>query len=396
MATLMATTQKIGGWLRNVLQQQNLPTHTQILGVSIIGGIGLSTLLIHLFHLFIRTESLYTTLIGTVLPILLSTILLGMGVWMYGQEFDNVIIWAGMWCLVGTVVLIGMSVVSITYQLAKGVIMTELFFVVANHATVGALLGTLLGLYDGQRHKRKQKLQAEQKRARQLSSQLTILNRVLRHDIRTTVNIIQGNVALLRNGTAEIEQVTDTINTKTQELLEASSRTRQLQQLLEQDTVQTSQVDLAPTLHTKTLALKNEYSGVEIKRDIPESVEVRANSLIEAAIDELLENAIEHNDADTPCVEVTVTVSFSQLQADGGAPETATICISDNGPGIPDDEINVLERGHETDLDHLSGLGLWLVYWVVDASGGDLAFEANEPRGSVVKIDLPTATTVTE
>jgi signal transduction histidine kinase len=44
---------------------------------------------------------------------------------------------------------------------------------------------------------------------------------------------------------------------------------------------------------------------------------------------------------------------------------------------------------HEIDpLYHGSGLGLWLVSWIIRRSNGGLRFEDNEPRGSEVVITL--------
>lgn len=51
----------------------------------------------------------------------------------------------------------------------------------------------------------------------------------------------------------------------------------------------------------------------------------------------------------------------------------------------------VLTAERETQLEHASGLGLWLVRWTVSLSGGDLSFGENEPRGSVVTLSLPAA-----
>ena len=59
--------------------------------------------------------------------------------------------------------------------------------------------------------------------------------------------------------------------------------------------------------------------------------------------------------------------------------------------GIPDEEVTVLPRGTESPLHHGSGLGLWLVHWLVSASGGDLDFADNRPRGSVVTLTLERA-----
>ena len=101
---------------------------------------------------------------------------------------------------------------------------------------------------------------------------------------------------------------------------------------------------------------------------------------LEQAIEELLENAIEHTDRDSPTVTVTLTASR----------ETLDICIADDGPGIPEHERLLLtEDDVESSLAHTSGMGLWLVKWLVTQAGGTLSFETNDPRGSVVRIRLP-------
>lgn len=67
--------------------------------------------------------------------------------------------------------------------------------------------------------------------------------------------------------------------------------------------------------------------------------------------------------------------------------------IADNGPDIPEEEVNVLMYEYEVKpLYHGSGLGLWLVNWIVRQSGGTLTFEQNEPPGRIVSIELQAAT----
>jgi signal transduction histidine kinase len=67
--------------------------------------------------------------------------------------------------------------------------------------------------------------------------------------------------------------------------------------------------------------------------------------------------------------------------------------VRDNGPGIPEDELVPLQEGTETPLKHGSGLGLWLVEWGISRLGGTIQFDANEPRGTVVWLRLPTVLT---
>jgi len=50
--------------------------------------------------------------------------------------------------------------------------------------------------------------------------------------------------------------------------------------------------------------------------------------------------------------------------------------ITDNGPGIPDHETRVLDRG-ETPLTHADRLGIWLIYWVVSKAGGEFSVDTS-------------------
>ncbi|WP_459987600.1 ATP-binding protein, partial [Natrinema sp. JCM 9743] len=69
-----------------------------------------------------------------------------------------------------------------------------------------------------------------------------------------------------------------------------------------------------------------------------------------------------------------------------------TLTVADDGPGIPPEERELLEGDREiTQLRHASGLGLWLVNWVVTQAGGRLTFHDNEPRGTVVTLAIPRA-----
>jgi len=47
--------------------------------------------------------------------------------------------------------------------------------------------------------------------------------------------------------------------------------------------------------------------------------------------------------------------------------------------------------GGETPLEHTSGLGLWLIKWVVNESAGEIAFEESDLGGTAVRITLKRA-----
>jgi len=61
--------------------------------------------------------------------------------------------------------------------------------------------------------------------------------------------------------------------------------------------------------------------------------------------------------------------------------------ITDNGPGIPDHETRVLDRG-ETPLTHADRLGIWLIYWVVSKAGGEFSVDTSA-EGTTLRLVVP-------
>jgi signal transduction histidine kinase len=102
---------------------------------------------------------------------------------------------------------------------------------------------------------------------------------------------------------------------------------------------------------------------------------VTANDGIRSVVDNLLENAVEHNDAADPHVEVAVTV---------GA-ETVRLVVTDNGPGIPDQlKQSLFDPGEDG-----FGGGLSLVYTLVTGYGGEVSVADADPSGTRFVVELP-------
>ncbi|WP_170938314.1 PAS domain-containing sensor histidine kinase [Halorubrum sp. Hd13] len=110
----------------------------------------------------------------------------------------------------------------------------------------------------------------------------------------------------------------------------------------------------------------------------PRGVRAFTHPELDYAIAELVENAIEHAES-TPRVRVDVTETT----------ESVGISIRDNCPPIPPEERYVItDRWEMDDLRHTGGMGLWLVYWVANRSGGDLSFDTHAD-GNVVTLTVP-------
>ena len=99
----------------------------------------------------------------------------------------------------------------------------------------------------------------------------------------------------------------------------------------------------------------------------------------------LLENAVRHSPSG----------GRVQLRASSSGRGRVTIEVSDEGPGIPDEEAaRVFERFYRADAARSShnggaGLGLAIARWIVDLHGGEIRPERREPHGCRMVIVLP-------
>jgi len=221
---------------------------------------------------------------------------------------------------------------------------------------------------------------------RRREQRLAVLNRVLRHNLRNDLNVVQGylDVARERSDDPSVEEMLQTAAAKTSTLTELGEKARRIDQVMQSDGSATEAVAVAALLDDVAADLRAAYPDGRIRVDVPEDLHLRANALLlEGVFTDLAENALEHNDADHPEVEVLLRESDA---GDG----RATFEVRDNGPGVPDYELDVLTEAGETALEHGSGLGLWLVRWGVELLGGDLRFDADE-AGTTVILELPTA-----
>nr|WP_241432045.1 histidine kinase N-terminal 7TM domain-containing protein [Haloferax mucosum] len=212
---------------------------------------------------------------------------------------------------------------------------------------------------------------------------LRVLNRVLRHDLRNDMNVILGHADLLleQRIPAESKDHARTIKRKASSLVELGEQTRHIDTTLNREASGLESVEVISRIEAQLDSIESDYPSAIVRRNLPDEMWVYADDLVESAIKNLIDNALEHNDRVIP--EVSVTVEPTATSSD-----FVEIQIADNGPGVPDAEISVLKSGTETPLQHISGLGLWLVHWIIDRSDGRLHFDENEPRGTIATIGL--------
>lgn len=215
--------------------------------------------------------------------------------------------------------------------------------------------------------------------------QLQVLNRILRHNLRNKANVIAGNTTRLLDEFEE--QTTDrtrtaaTIETAARDLERLAQEASTIRRVLNGPDAGVAPVDCVPIIQQLVREYRRTAPNASIEADLPESVVVNAAGGLHVAIDSLLDNAITHNPAATPHVRVRLAPAETGRWID--------ICIDDDGPRIPLVERHVI-TGHAeiTQTQHGHGLGLWLVKWATEQSGGELSFERSDLGGNSVRLRL--------
>jgi PAS domain S-box-containing protein len=256
---------------------------------------------------------------------------------------------------------------------------------------------------------------------KQREQHLAVLHRLFRHNLRNDLNIVIGRAETLLDaldapdatGTPDRETATirnrdtavrrdggeassDTSSTVPAEVVrehtdaildQSADLASTADKICQYDVTASNErrrtaVALRPLLEALGSQYRSQYPGARITLTCSDEAAVYGDpDHVDQVVDELLENALEHATDESPTVELSASTSADRV----------TLTVADTGPGLPDYERDVVTGGGETPLVHGSGVGLWLVDWLVTRLDGTLRFEDNEPRGTVAILELPAA-----
>jgi signal transduction histidine kinase len=211
---------------------------------------------------------------------------------------------------------------------------------------------------------------------RRRAQRLSVLNRVVRHDLRNHMNVVLG---MAREADTPESRA---IERSAERLVRIGEEARAVQRLLDDPGADRGCVRVGPLLEDVAARGRrlDPAATVEVRTSVPDAATCDAG--VRPALAALVDNAVEHSDRDTPHVELDAETEAGRL----------TVRVADDGPGIPEAERAALSQSEEGPLHHASGLGLWLVQWVVEALEGDVSFADRHPRGTVVTVTVPVTT----
>ncbi|TSD15245.1 histidine kinase [Haloglomus irregulare] len=212
--------------------------------------------------------------------------------------------------------------------------------------------------------------------------ELAVLNRVVRNDLSEEVDRL---IELADTLAADVD---DADAAATVRRMRASALT--LERLGEEARDIERVLDADPTLDSTAVdeAVESALAGLraaevaDVTVELGELPPVASGGHLDRAIAALVDNAVRHVDRAAPPVRITAS--------DRG--DTVSISVADAGPGLPEREQRLLTGVVDpTPLDHGSGLGLWLVRWIVTAAGGDIDCAERAAGGTEITLELPVA-----
>lgn len=211
-----------------------------------------------------------------------------------------------------------------------------------------------------------------------------LLHRILRHNLRNTCTIVDGSVDMFEDGdAADRRTAIEMLRTQNDRLVELSEKSRYLRDFTHPTPDDVLAFDIADAVRAQVARARQRHAEATISVTAPDAAPVEAHFHVRNAIEELVENAIEHN----PVVDPHVWVSVSRTGDD-------VVCtVEDDGPGLPLMERRVLNRRAETQTEHSLGIGLWLVQLAVHYSNGTIDVGDSDHGGTAFTLAVPAAST---
>ncbi|CCQ32580.1 sensor histidine kinase [Halorhabdus tiamatea] len=230
---------------------------------------------------------------------------------------------------------------------------------------------------------------------KQRDSQLRVLNRVLRHNLRNDMNVVTSHAerALAEEDVSPaVESDLEKIRSTALRLINTSEHARTLyDDLLTKPKQALEPVEVVSIVESRLDVLTSQFSAATIETDLPETAWALDSATLPIVVEEIVRNALLHNDLPESDRRVAVSVSRQEV-----APEEVEttgevrIDVEDNGPGIPMvEEALLTNQLEETSIDHGSGLGVWLVNWLLAQIGGTVTVSTGVDRGTTVSIHVP-------
>lgn len=208
-----------------------------------------------------------------------------------------------------------------------------------------------------------EEIEKREKELRNMSKNLSIVNRILRHDILNDLAVIRGYAEIGQNKGCRL---CDRIVERVDQAAETIKRIRSIENVLKESELSGYRI---------SEVVREVMEKFQIRWEISGDAEVLADAGIYSVFENLISNAIRHGKSERIRFEVEESGDHVSIR------------VIDFGKGIPDDvKERIFEEGFSTAKSF--GLGLYIVRKLVEKYGGEISVEDNVPSGAVFTIKL--------
>ena len=234
--------------------------------------------------------------------------------------------------------------------------------------------------------KRHQQVAKSNNQLERATEQFQVMHRILRHNIRNDITIIQGYVRNVEEQTNDTQQQSQlqTARRTAGQITSVSEKMQILDKLDLTPAPADSRVDLVELTNAEIRTFLKVHPDVSISVSAPETAHIQGDLPLHQALQEILENAVTHSTQSADEIEIDIEIVQTA--------QTVKLVVRDNGPGISRAELAPIEANEETALAHMSGVGLWLTKWLTEYYGGELYFDSDPTTGTTVTFEFEAKT----
>ncbi len=197
---------------------------------------------------------------------------------------------------------------------------------------------------------------------------LTLINKILRHDLTNDLMAIESAISLYRD--SHEEELIEEISSHSGKSLELIRSMREFEFFISEHK-KLKMFDIRDVVDR----VIEDYPSMAF--EIEGRAQVVGDDSLRSVIDNIVRNAVIHGKAD----RIVITI--------GSAGDMCEVRIADNGRGIPDEiKEKAFEEGFSYGDTGHNGIGLHIVEKAMNAYGGYAYIEDNKPKGAVFVLRL--------
>ncbi len=206
-------------------------------------------------------------------------------------------------------------------------------------------------------------------RMESLNEQLSVLYKILRHDILNYLSVISGVLEIIKPKNQREKEVIEKAVKSVERTVELIKDASELEAAI------ISGAELQEVNIRKIV--EDVASKYDVKVDVEGDCKCLADKAIYSVFDNIISNAVIHGKTDKIDVKIN------------GMRDKCVVKIIDYGKGIPSEiKERIFEEGFKYGEDARTGLGLYIVRKVMEKYGGKVWVEDNEPTGTIFVLEF--------